>query len=297
MNYLAFMNIKKSLDSELILNRDGSIYHLHLLPEDIGDIILLVGDPNRAKIISKHFHKIQVKKSNREFYSYTGIYKGMRITALSTGIGTDNIDIVVNELDALVNFDFKTKMPKDNLKSLTLIRIGTSGSLQPDIPIGSFVVSKKAIGFDGLLNFYENRNSVCDLDFENQFKKNINWSDSLPSPYVVDASSYLLDRISNDNIQGITISTPGFYGPQGRILRLPIWDPYINTKIQQFSYNSSKITNYEMECSAIYGLAKLMGHHALTICVILANRIEGTFLKNYRKKIDELIEFTLEQFV
>jgi len=288
---------KKISDTELILNRDGSIYHLHLLPEDIGEVILLVGDTKRTKLISKHFESIEEKKNNREFHSYTGTYKGKRITTLSTGIGTDNIDIVLNELDALLNIDFKTKMPKEKPNSLTLIRIGTSGALQPDIPVGSFVVSTKAIGFDGLINFYKNREKICDINFENQFKEYIGWNNLLPSPYVVDASYDLLKKISNIFIKGITISTPGFYGPQGRILRLPIWDPSINFKIRQFHYYGDRIINYEMESSAIYGLAKLMGHNALTVCIILANRIEGTFLKNYQKKIDELVEYTLDHII
>lgn len=291
------MNKQKISDTELILNRDGSVYHLHLLPDEIADVILLVGDPKRTKLISKHFDSVEVKKNNREFFSYTGTYKGKRITTISTGIGTDNIDIVLNELDALVNIDFNTKIPKENPKSLTLIRIGTSGSLQPDIPVGSFVASTKAIGFDGLINFYDNRNKICDIELENQFKEYVGWSNLLPSPYVVNASDLLLKKISNEFIKGITISAPGFYGPQGRILRLPIWDPSINSKIQHFRYNNEKIINYEMESSAIYGLAKLMGHNALSLCIILANRVEGKFLSNYQKMINKLIEYTLNDIV
>lgn len=282
-------------NSELILNSDGSIYHLHLRPENISDTILLVGDPGRVEMISKHFDHIEVKITNREFCTHTGTYKGKRITALSTGIGTDNIDIVLNELDALVNIDFKTRQPKEKHTSLTLIRLGTSGALQGNIHVGSFLVSKKAIGFDGLLNFYAQRNTICDEKFENNFKDYVKWNNLLPSPYVVDSSDELFNYLVGNHVPGITISSPGFYGPQGRVLRLPIIDPEINNKIEKFEYQGQKITNYEMESSALYGLSKLLGHKALTICVIIANRVNKTFLDNYKLKVEELILYTLEK--
>lgn len=287
--------MEKIGSSELIINPDGSIYHLHIRPEHIADTIILVGDPGRVEIISKHFSSIEVKINNREFYTHTGIYNGKRITALSTGIGTDNIDIVLNELDALVNIDFETRQPKKVHKSLNLIRLGTSGALQGNIAVDSFLVSEKAIGFDGLLNFYAQRNEIADIDFENAFKSYVNWNKNLPSPYVVSASSELLSKLKGENITGVTISSPGFYGPQGRVLRLPIIDPQINDKIEKFEYRNYKITNYEMESSALYGLSKLLGHHALTICVIIANRVNKTFSKDYKTRVEALVKYTLDK--
>jgi uridine phosphorylase len=282
-------------NSELILNNDGSIYHLHLKPENISDTILLVGDPGRVKMISKHFSKIEFEIQNREFFTHTGYYKGKRITALSTGIGTDNIDIVVNELDALVNIDFKTRTPKEKLSKLNLIRLGTSGGLQEEAKVDSFVITKKSIGFDGLLNFYKQRDEISDKEFEKAFCDYINWHSYLPKPYVVDASEHLLKIFEKDHLCGVTISAPGFYGPQGRVLRLPILDPDINSKIEKFSFKNYKITNYEMESSALYGLSKLLGHNALTICVIIANRVNKTFSKDYKARVEDLIVYTLEK--
>ncbi len=281
--------------SELILNSDGSIYHLHLKPEHIADNILLVGDPGRVKMISKHFSKIEVEIQNREFYTHTGYYKGKRITALSTGIGTDNIDIVVNELDALVSIDFNTRQLKENKKSLNLIRLGTSGGLQEDVKVDSFLVSEKAIGFDGLLNFYAQRDEISEKDFEESFCNYVNWHYYLPKPYVVSASDELLSIFKNEHKTGVTISAPGFYGPQGRVLLLPIIDAEINNKIESFRYKHYKITNYEMESSALYGLSKLLGHNALTICVIIANRVSKTFSKDYKPRIEDLILYTLNK--
>lgn len=287
--------MEKIGSSELIINPDGSIYHLHLRPEHIADTIILVGDPGRVENISKHFSKIEVKIMNREFCTHTGIYHGKRITALSTGIGTDNIDIVLNELDALVNIDFKTRQPKKEHKSLNLIRLGTSGALQANVAVDSFLVSEKAVGFDGLLNFYAQRNEIADVDFENAFKSYVNWNKNLASPYVVSASPELLAKLKGENMSGVTISSPGFYGPQGRVLRLPIIDPVINDKIEKFDYKNQKITNYEMESSALYGLSKLLGHHALTICVIIANRVNKTFSKDYKPRVEALIQYTLDK--
>lgn len=287
--------MEKIASSELIINPDGSIYHLHLRPQDIADTIILVGDPGRVELISKHFSSIDLKITNREFCTHTGYYNGKRITALSTGIGTDNIDIVLNELDALVNIDFETRMPKKEHTSLNLIRLGTSGGLQANVAVDSFLVSEKAIGFDGLLNFYAQRNEVAELEFEKTFTEFVNWNKNLPSPYVVSASSELLAKLKGNNMLGVTISAPGFYGPQGRVLRLPIIDPIINDKIEQFQYLNFKITNYEMESSALFGLSKLLGHHALTICVIIANRVNKTFSKDYKPKVAELIKYTLDK--
>lgn len=281
--------------SELILNTDGSIYHLHLKPEHISETILLVGDPGRVRMISRHFDKIEYELQNREFFTHTGYYKNKRLTALSTGIGTDNIDIVLNELDALVNIDFNTRQPKTTHTTLNLIRLGTSGGLQEYAHVDSFLMSEKAVGFDGLLNFYAQRNNVCDIAFEDAFCKYVNWHPNLPRPYVVSASPELLQKFKSDVISGVTISAPGFYGPQGRVLRLPIIDPDINKKIETFEFEGQKITNYEMESSALFGLSALMGHKALTICVIIANRVTKNFSKDYKSRVEALIEYTLNK--
>jgi len=286
----------KIKESELIINPDGSIYHLHLLPEDIADNIILVGDPGRVEVVAGFFEKIELKKQNREFYTITGTINNKRISVISTGIGTDNIDIVVNELDALANIDLKTREKKKEHKSLNLVRIGTSGSLQENIPVDSFLMSVKSIGFDGLLNFYKDRNQIADLAFEKTFKDYVQWNPLLTSPYIVNASEQLIQKIDGDNIKkGINISAPGFYGPQGRVLRLPIVDNDLNDKIEAFDYQGQKITNYEMESSAIYGLSKLLGHHAITICVIIANRASKTYSKDYKPVVKELIKTVLDR--
>lgn len=283
-------------ESELIINKDGSIFHLHLFPEDIADDIILVGDPGRVELVASFFENIELKKQNREFHTITGHFRGKRITVISTGIGTDNIDIVVNELDAISNINLKTRTKNKNHKTLNLIRIGTSGSLQANINVDTYLMSKRSIGFDGLLNFYKDRNSVSDLEFEEAFKKYVNWNNLLASPYIVDASKELINKLDGENIQkGITISAPGFYGPQGRKLRLPILDPNINDKIEAFEFKGQKITNYEMESSAIFGLSQLMGHNAVTICAIIANRTKGEYSKDYKPVIKELIRTVLER--
>ena len=284
--------------SELIINQDGSIFHLHLLPEDIADTIILVGDQGRVETVASFFDSIELKKQNREFYTITGIYKNKRLSVISTGIGTDNIDIVVNELDALVNIDLKTRTPKKEHHTLNLIRIGTSGSLQKSIPVDSVLMSVRSIGFDGLLNFYENRNTISDQDFEKTFKAYVEWNEILPSPYVVNASEKLIKKLEDNSIfKGVTISAPGFYGPQGRQLRLPILDKNINDKIEAFEYKGQKITNYEMESSAIYGLSGLLGHNAITLCAIIANRSTKEFSKDYKPIIKKLIQFVLDKLV
>jgi len=283
--------------SELIVNPDGSVFHLHLKPGEIAHNIILVGDPGRVSLISSFFDTIELQRSNREFVSCTGQFKGQRMSVVATGIGTDNIDIVVNELDALVNIDFETRTVKEKHTSLNFVRIGTSGSLQKDIPVDSWLLSNKAIGFDGLLNFYANRNDIADLEFEQAFTKSLNWNSLLTAPYVIEASPVLMQRLAGPKtVKGVTISAPGFYGPQGRVLRLPLADGTINEKITAFRHNKQRVTNYEMECSAIYGLSALLGHNAVTVCVIIANRLAGTASKDYKPTMKELIQYVLNCF-
>jgi len=282
--------------SELIINKDGSVFHLHLKPEQIAGDIILVGDPGRVDLIAGYLTNLEFRNQNREFVSVTGTYNEKRITVISTGIGTDNIDIVVNELDALANIDLVKREIKPTHRSLNIIRIGTSGGLQDYLPVNSFVISKKAIGFDGLLNFYAGRNSVSDLNFEKAFKAHTNWNPLLTSPYVVNCSEKLFSKIHDDKtFSGVTISAPGFYGPQGRVLRLPLADPDINSKIESFSFGGMKITNYEMECSAVYGLSALLGHNALTVCAIIANRVDKNANETYNEAIEKLIHLVLEK--
>lgn len=282
--------------SELIINKDGSIFHLHLKPEQISDQVILVGDPDRVKMIASHFSNVEFTIQNREFVSTTGTYNNKRITVISTGIGTDNIDIVVNELDALANIDLTTREIKNEKRSLKIIRIGTSGGLQKDLPVNSFVISKKAIGFDGLLNFYANREKISDLDFERNFINHTDWSSLLTAPYVVDSSPKLYQLIKDSNFaDGVTISAPGFYGPQGRVLRLETADPTLNDKIESFYYNGFRITNFEMECSAIYGLSALLGHQALTVCLIIANRVTKEANENYHPYMEKLVKLILDK--
>jgi len=285
-------------ESELIINPDGSIFHLHLKPGELATNIILVGDPGRVSVVASFFDKIEVERRNREFVSVTGRYKNTRFSVIATGIGTDNIDIVMNELDALVNVDFQTRQVKNELTSLNLVRIGTSGSLQEDIPVDNCVLSLKAIGFDGLLNFYAGRDAVVDLEFERKFKEHLTWNPKLTSPYVVEASENLINRLAGNGFyDGVTISAPGFYGPQGRVIRLGIADSDINEKISNFVYNNQRVTNYEMECSAIYGLSKLLGHQAATVCAIIANRKAGEYSKDYKPVVKETIEKVLSSLI
>ncbi|WP_340112272.1 nucleoside phosphorylase [Maribellus mangrovi] len=282
--------------SELILNPDGTIFHLHLKPENISDRIILVGDPARVDTIAAHFSEIEFSAQNREFKTVTGIYNNTKLSVISTGIGTDNIDIVINELDALVNIDLESRTIKEEKKSLDIVRIGTSGGLQEDLRVNSFVVSQKSIGFDGLLNFYAGRGEISDLEFEKAFRVYTDWDASLPSPYVVDASKNLLSKFdSTEFSRGVTISAPGFYGPQGRELRLPLAHPHLNEKIESFQHAGMRITNFEMESSAIYGLSKLLGHQALTVCLIIANRVTLTANENYRDEMQKLISKVLDK--
>jgi Uridine phosphorylase len=283
-------------ESELIINNDGSIFHLHLKPEQLADKVILVGDPGRVSLVASHFDSIECDVENREFKTITGTYNNKRITVLSTGIGCDNIDIVVNELDALANIDFKTRNEKENLRSLTLVRIGTCGGLQPYVPAGTFIASEKSIGFDGLLNFYSGRNDVCDLAFEEAFKKHLKWNNLLGAPYVIDANKELLNKIaSNDMVKGVTIACGGFFGPQGRELRVPLANPNQNKDVMSFEYDGYKITNFEMESSALAGLSKLMGHKALTCCMVIANRVAKEVNSDYKYSIDGLIKLVLNR--
>lgn len=284
--------------SELIINSDGSIFHLHVKPEQLADKVILVGDPGRVPVVAAHFETTECDISSREFRTITGTYKGKRITVLSTGIGCDNIDIVVNELDALANIDFNTRLIKDELRQLELVRIGTCGGLQPNTPEGTFVASEISIGFDGLLNFYAGRNEVSDLKLEEAFLKHMNWhgTQCIAHPYVVHANSELIDRIAADDmVRGITIACGGFFGPQGRQLRLPLADPNQNEKIEAFEFEGHRITNFEMESSAIAGLSLLMGHKAMTCCMVIANRLAQKANPNYKNSIDSLIKLVLDR--
>lgn len=282
--------------SELIINEDGSIFHLHLRPEQLADKIILVGDPGRVNLVASHFDTHECEVMSREFHTVTGVYKGKHISVISTGIGCDNIDIVVNELDALVNIDFKTRQEKPELKSLELVRIGTCGGLQHNTPVGTYIISAKSIGFDGLLNFYAGRNDVCDLDFEKAFTSHMNWNPQLCAPYVIDANHELTERIGGeDMVRGVTIACGGFFGPQGRELRLPLADPMQNKKIEDFAYQGWRITNFEMESSALSGLARLLGHRATTCCMVVANRLAKEADTGYKGFIDGLIKEVLDR--
>ena len=283
-------------ESELIINPDGSIFHLHLKPEHLADRVILVGDPGRVPTVAAHFDTRECDIQSREFRGITGTYKGKRITVQSTGIGCDNIDIVLNELDALANIDFATRTEKDELRSLNIVRIGTCGGLQPNTPVGTFIASVKSIGFDGLLNYYAGRDEVCDLDFERAFVKHMDWNPQKGAPYVADANAELVERIAQDDmVRGVTIACGGFFGPQGRELRLGLADPKQNEKVEAFEYNGLRITNFEMESSAIAGLSLLMGHKAMTCCMVIANRLAKEANANYKNTIDGLIEKVLER--
>ncbi len=283
-------------DSELIINEDGSIFHLHVKPEQLADKVILVGDPGRVSLVASHFDSQECDIESREFHTITGTYRGKRISVVSTGIGCDNIDIVLNELDALANIDFHTRMEKEQLQKLTLVRIGTCGGLQEYTPVGTFIASEKSIGFDGLLNFYSGRNDVCDLPFEEAFKKHMQWNPQLCAPYVIDADKETLERIAGDEmVRGVTIACGGFFGPQGRELRIPLADPKQNEKVESFEYEGYRITNFEMESSALAGLARLMGHKAMTCCMVIANRRAKNVNANYKNSIDELIKLVLER--
>lgn len=283
-------------ESELILNQDGSVFHLHIKPEQLAHKVILVGDPGRVSLVASHFTDIEMEVQSREFHSITGKYQGKRITVTSTGIGCDNIDIVVNELDALVNIDFATRTEKAEKTSLEIVRIGTCGGLQEYTPVGTFIVSEKSIGFDGLLNFYAERNDVCNLALEDAFTKHMHWNPQLCAPYVIEADEELTNRIGGDDmVHGITIACGGFYGPQGRQLRIPLADPDQNAKVESFEYEGMHITNFEMESSALAGLSKLLGHKATTCCMVIANRLIKEANTGYKSTIDNLIKEVLER--
>ncbi len=282
--------------SELIINSDGSCFHLHLRPEQMADKIILVGDPARVNTVAAHFDSIECEVSSREFHTITGTYKGKRITAQSHGIGCDNIDIVVNELDTLANIDYNTREERDSHRTLTMVRIGTCGGLQPFTPTGTFIASVKSIGFDGLLNYYAGRNDVCDLKMEEAFKKHMLWDPIKGAPYVAVADIDLINQIAQeDMVRGYTVACGGFYGPQGRELRAPIADPNQNEKIESFEYDGMKICNFEMESSALAGLASLLGHRAMTCCMVIANRYAKEMNTEYKNSIDTLIEKVLDR--
>jgi len=282
--------------SELIINSDGSCFHLHLKPEQMADRIILMGDPDRVNTVAQHFDSRECEVHNREFHTITGTYKGKRITAQSHGIGCDNIDIVVNELDTLANINYLTRTERDEHRTLTMVRIGTCGGLQPFTPIGSIVASVKSIGFDGLLNFYAGRNVVCDIPMEQAFKQHMQWNPVKASPYVAVSDEALVEQIARDDmIRGYTVSCPGFYGPQGRVLRADIADPRQNEKIEAFEYEGMKICNFEMESSALSGMASLLGHRAMTCCMVIANRYAQKMNTEYKNSIDTLIEKVLER--
>ena len=282
--------------SELIINEDGSVFHLHLRPDQLAHKVILVGDPGRVAMVASHFDAIECDISSREFHSVTGTYKGKRITVLSTGIGCDNIDIVVNELDALANIDFETRTQKSEFCQLEMVRIGTCGGLQPHTPVGTYISSCKSIGFDGLLNYYAGRNEVCDLEFEKAFTYHMQWNPQKGAPYVIDNDIDLITRINcGDMVNGVTIAAGGFFGPQGRKLRIPLEDPEQNDKIMSFEHEGHLITNFEMEGSALAGLSRLLGHKAMTVCMVIANRRAHEANTNYKNSIDDLIVKVLER--
>lgn len=292
------MEKKYFAESELIINKDGSVFHLHVRPEQLADKVILVGDPGRVALVASHFEEKEMEVESREFRTVTGTYKGKRITVISTGIGCDNIDIVMNEVDALANIDFQTRTEKQQLRSLEIVRIGTCGGLQLNTPEGTFICSEYSVGFDGLLNFYEGRNAVCDLKMERALISHLGWTGNMcqPYPYVIKADENLVERIAqNDMVRGITVACGGFFGPQGRQLRVPLVDPHQNENIESFEYDGMHITNFEMESSALAGLAKLMGHRATTACMVIANRRAGKANTGYKNIIDDLITLVLDR--
>lgn len=284
--------------SELVINDDGSIFHLHIKPNQIAKKVILCGDPGRVDTIAQHFERVECEIQSREFHTITGYYQGKRISAVSTGIGCDNCDIVMNELDALVNIDFQTRQTKSTLTSLEIVRIGTCGGLQPYTPMGTFICTVKSIGFDGLLQFYAGRERVCDLDMERAFLRHMNWMRHPCLPYIVDNSEELLNRIYQPElgmVKGYTIACGGFFGPQGRQLRVPLANPRQNEHVESFEYEGLRITNFEMESSAIAGLSAMMGHRAMTVCMVIANRVAQKMEVNYKNQIDDLIRLVLEK--
>lgn len=288
--------MNKFPESELIINADGSCFHLHLKPEQLADRVILVGDPQRVNTVADHFDHKEAEVQNREFHTITGTYQGKLITVQSHGIGCDNIDIVVNELDTLANIDYLTREERDEHRTLTMVRIGTCGGLQPFTPTGTFIASVKSIGFDGLLNYYAGRNVVCDIPMERAFTEHMQWDPIKGAPYVAVANEQLIEQIAHDDmVRGFTISCGGFYGPQGRVLRADIADPKQNEKVESFEYEGMKICNYEMESSALAGLSSLLGHRAMTCCMVVANRYAQQVDTEYKNSIDILIQKVLDR--
>lgn len=282
-------------ESELVVNPDGRVYHLNLAPQELADRVILVGDPARVSRVAAYFDTVELRRENREIHSCTGVYRGKRFTVLSTGMGPDNIDIVLNELDALKNIDLNTREIKPQKTSLEIVRIGTSGSLQRDIPVDSFVVARRAIGFDGVLHFYRSQ-AVRQLDIEEEFIRQTGWNPLAARPYVVEGSEELFSRLhSEQTVEGFTATAVGFYGPQGRELRIPLADPSANDKLEHFAYRGMRLTNYEMETSAIYGLSALLGHRACSTNCIVAARTEGVFSKDAHAAVDRLIAYVLDR--
>ena len=281
--------------SELIINSDGSVFHLHLKPEELADTVILVGDPGRVELVSSFFDRVEVRRASREFVSATGTYKGTRMTVLSTGIGCDNLDIVMTELDALVNIDFSSRQVKKNLRSLRILRIGTSGAIQPDIPVGSYVFSHISVGADGLMNWYAGRDEVSYKEMEEAFVAATGWDSHLPAPYFVGASQELIDLFADVTVKGVTISAPGFYGPQGRVLRLPLAMPDMMEKFEQFRFGDYRITNFEMEGSALAGMARKLGHRGGTVCCIIANRYHKGAEPDYKQLVEKLVVLALDK--
>lgn len=283
-------------ESELIINPDGTVFHIHLHPDQLTDNIILVGDPGRVDMVASFFDTKTFEVSAREFHTIGGTYKGKPIMCISHGIGPDNIDIVITELDALANVDFATREVRDKLRRLTMVRIGTSGALQPELKLGTPVIAEKSIGFDGVLNYYKGRNEVADLDFEHALCSHTNWNPLWAKPYVVNADEELVDRIAGDDmVRGNTISAVGFYGPQGRQVRLELANPDLNRLIEQFEYRGRRITNYEMESAPLAGMGRLMGHRCMTVCSIIANRMRHDATPNYKTAIRDLIATVLER--
>ncbi|WP_286144928.1 nucleoside phosphorylase [Bacteroides caecimuris] len=283
--------------SELIINEDGSAFHIHLLPDQLRDNIILVGDPGRVDMVASYFDEIDYDVCSREFHAIGGVYKGKKLMCISHGIGPDNIEIVITELDALANIDFNTRKVKPEHRTLNMVRVGTSGSLQYDLKIGDFVIAEKGTGFDGILNFYAARDKVCDLEFEKEFCKHVSWDPTWAAPYTVDADAELVARIGRDDmVRGYTIAAVGFYAPQGRMVRLELKDPELNAKIESFRYNGRPITNFEMESACLQGMAKLLGHKAMTVCCIIAQRRAEDANTDYKPSVKRLVETVLDRF-
>lgn len=282
--------------SELIINGDGSVFHIHLRPDQLRDKIILVGDPGRVTMVASYFDTIDYDVQSREFHAVGGTYKGKPLMCISHGIGPDNIEIVVTELDALANVDFATRTVKPEHRTLEMVRVGTSGSLQEEIHLGDFVMASKGTGFDGILNFYADRDKVCDLEFEREFCRHTGWKSTWAAPYTVDADAELIERIGRDDmIKGYTMAAVGFYAPQGRMVRLQLADPHLNEKIESFRYEGRPVTNFEMESACLQGLAKLLGHKAMTVCCIIAERRETKANTDYKPSVAKLIETVLER--